>query len=111
MEHWDNAIRQGGLAGRTILGQDAVHDWQPYFYTDQYDLGMEYVGYADADDPVVVRGDPAGAQLVAFWLRDGRVRAAMNVNVWDVNDRLRALVGRRIDADRLADESVALEEL
>ena len=111
VEHWDNAIRQGGLAGRTILGQDAVHDWQPYFYTDQYDLGMEYVGYADADDPVVVRGDPAGAQLVAFWLRDGRVRAAMNVNVWDVNDRLRALVGRRIDPDRLADESVALEEL
>ncbi|MEZ0449216.1 NAD(P)/FAD-dependent oxidoreductase [Cellulomonas sp. ICMP 17802] len=111
VEHWDNAIRQGALAARSILGQDAVHDWQPYFYTDQYDLGMEYVGFADADDDVVVRGDPAGSELVAFWLRDGRVRAAMNVNVWDVNDRLRALVGRRIPPERLADESVPLAEL
>jgi len=111
VEHWDNAIRQGSLAARSILGQDAVHDWQPYFYTDQYDLGMEYVGYADADDAVVVRGDPAGTELIVFWLRDGAVRAAMNVNVWDVNDQLRALVGRRIDAALLADETVPLGEL
>lgn len=111
VEHWDNAIRQGGLAARTILGQDAVHDWQPYFYTDQYDLGMEYVGYADADDSVVVRGDKASRELIAFWLRDGRVRAAMNVNVWDVNDQLRALVGRRIEPARLSSEDVALDAL
>ncbi|WP_028049182.1 NAD(P)/FAD-dependent oxidoreductase [Cellulomonas sp. URHD0024] len=111
VEHWDNAIRQGALAARSILGRPDVYDWQPYFYTDQYDLGMEYVGYADADDPVVIRGDRAGGEFVAFWLRDGRVRAAMNVNVWDVNDQLRALVGREIDPSRLADESVPLEEL
>ena len=111
VEHWDNAIRQGALAARSILGQDAVHDWQPYFYTDQYDLGMEYVGYADADDAVVVRGDPAGPELIVFWLRDGAVRAAMNVNVWDVNDQLRALVGRRLDPARLGDETVPLGEL
>jgi 3-phenylpropionate/trans-cinnamate dioxygenase ferredoxin reductase subunit len=72
---------------------------------------MEYVGYADGDDRVVVRGDPDGLELVAFWLRDGRVRAAMNQNVWDVNDQLRGLVGRRIDPDRLADEGVRLGEL
>ena len=60
---------------------------------------------------MVVRGDVRPGEFVAFWLRDGRVRAAMNVNVWDVNDPLRALVGRRIDPDRLADESVALDEL
>jgi 3-phenylpropionate/trans-cinnamate dioxygenase ferredoxin reductase subunit len=111
VEHWDNAIRQGALAARSILGRDDVYDWQPYFYTDQYDLGMEYVGYAGADDQVVVRGDRGAGELVAFWLRDDCVRAAMNVNVWDVNDQLRALVGRRIDAARLADAGVPLEDL
>ncbi|GIG23557.1 ferredoxin [Cellulomonas chitinilytica] len=111
VEHWDNAIRQGALAARSILGRPDVHDWQPYFYTDQYDLGMEYVGYADSDDAVVVRGDVAARELVAFWLRDGRVRAAMNVNVWDVNDQLRALVGREVDPARLADGDVPLDEL
>lgn len=111
VEHWDNAIRQGTLAARSILGRPDTYDWQPYFYTDQYDLGMEYVGYADADDAVVVRGDRSGGAFVAFWLRDGLVRAAMNVNVWDVNDQLRALVGRTIDPARLADETVPLEEL
>lgn len=111
VEHWDNAIRQGALAARSILGQDAVHDWQPYFYTDQYDLGMEYVGYADSDDSVVIRGDRGTREIVAFWLRDGCVRAAMNVNVWDVNDQLRALVGRHIEPARLADEDVPLDAL
>ncbi|WP_426595180.1 NAD(P)/FAD-dependent oxidoreductase [Cellulomonas sp. McL0617] len=111
VEHWDNAIRQGDLAARSIIGRPDVYDWQPYFYTDQYDLGMEYVGYADADDPVVVRGDRASGEFMAFWLRDGHVRAAMNVNVWDVNDRLRALVGRVVDPARLRDEKIPLEEL
>ena len=111
VEHWDNAIRQGALAARSILGRPDVHDWQPYFFTDQYDLGMEYVGYADSDDQVVVRGDVAARELITFWLRDGRVRAAMNVNVWDVNDQLRALVGREIDPARLADEDVPLDDL
>ena len=111
VEHWDNAIRQGGLAARSILDRPDVYDWQPYFYTDQYDLGMEYVGHAGSDDPVVVRGDLATREVIVFWLRDGSVRAAMNVNVWDVNDQLRALVGRRIDPDRLASEDVPLDEL
>ncbi|WP_421733487.1 NAD(P)/FAD-dependent oxidoreductase [Cellulomonas sp.] len=111
VEHWDNAIRQGTLAARSILGQDAAYDWQPYFYTDQYDLGMEYVGYADSDDRVVVRGELDARELIVFWLRDGHVRAAMNVNVWDVNDQLRALVGRRIAPDRLARQDVPLDEL
>ena len=111
VEHWDNAIRQGALAARSILGQDAVHDWQPYFYTDQYDLGMEYVGHADADDSVVLRGDLRAREVIAFWLRDGRVRAAMNVNVWDVNEQLRALVGRQIEPARLAAQDVPLDAL
>jgi 3-phenylpropionate/trans-cinnamate dioxygenase ferredoxin reductase subunit len=111
VEHWDNAIRQGRLAAASILGRDDAYDWQPYFYTDQYDLGMEYVGLGGPDDEVVVRGDVESGEFVAFWLRDGSVSAAMNVNVWDVNDTLRELVGRTIHADRLRNEAVPLAEI
>jgi 3-phenylpropionate/trans-cinnamate dioxygenase ferredoxin reductase subunit len=111
VEHWDNAIRQGKLAGTVIAGKPASFDWQPYFYTDQFDLGMEYVGYADASDDVVIRGDRSGGEFIAFWIADGAVRAAMNVNIWDVNDDLRALVGRQVAADRLADTGIELTEL
>ena len=97
VEHWANAGRQGALAARTVLGADATEDRLPYFYTDQYDLGMEYVGFAQSSgdgayDEVVVRGDLASRRFIAFWVRDGRVQAGMNVNVWDVTDDLEALV-------------------
>lgn len=108
VEHWDNAIRQGRLAGQVVLGQSDVYDWQPYFYTDQFDLGMEYVGHGSADDEVVIRGDKASGEFIAFWLRAGRVAAAMNVNIWDVSDDLRALVGQPAEAIRLADQSTPL---
>jgi 3-phenylpropionate/trans-cinnamate dioxygenase ferredoxin reductase component len=111
VEHWDNAIRQGKLAGRLILGDDARYDWQPYFYTDQFDLGMEYVGRGGPDDDVVLRGSEQSGEFIAFWQRHGVVTAAMNVNIWDVNDDLRALIGRQIDSARLADDRVALPEL
>jgi 3-phenylpropionate/trans-cinnamate dioxygenase ferredoxin reductase subunit len=111
VEHWDNAIRQGKLAGRLILGDDARYDWQPYFYTDQFDLGMEYVGRGGPGDDVVLRGSEQSGEFIAFWQRHGVVTAAMNVNIWDVNDDLRALIGRQIDSARLADDRVALPEL
>lgn len=111
VEHWDNAIRQGALAGRVLLGEDARYDWQPYFYTDQYDLGMEYVGRSAPDDDVVVRGSQDSGSFIAFWQRGGVVTAAMNVNIWDVNDQLRALVGRQVDGARLADDRVGLAEV
>jgi 3-phenylpropionate/trans-cinnamate dioxygenase ferredoxin reductase subunit len=111
VEHWDNAIRQGDLAGRVLLGQDSRYDWQPYFYTDQYDLGMEYVGRGGPDDEVVVRGSEESGEFIAFWQRHGVVTAAMNVNIWDVNDQLRALVGRQVDGARLADERIGLTDL
>jgi len=94
-----------------IAGGSDSFDWQPYFYTDQFDLGMEYVGYADASADVVIRGDKSTGEFIAFWLDEGTVRAAMNVNIWDVNDDLRALTGRRIAADRLADAGIPLTEL
>jgi len=100
-EHWANAQRQGAVAARSIMGADASDDRLPYFYTDQYDLGMEYVGYVGPDgyDELVVRGDLAKRELIAFWLREGRVLAGMNVNVWDVTEQIEELIrsGGRVD--------------
>ena len=92
VEHWDTAINQGKVAAHNLAGGDEVYDAMPYFFTDQYDLGMEYVGHAGADDEVVVHGDLAGRQFRAFWTRDGRVVAAMHANDWDATDALRAAV-------------------
>lgn len=111
VEHWDNAIKQGKLAAKSMLGEAVAYDWQPYFYTDQFDLGMEYVGYGSAGDDIVIRGDKDSGEFVAFWLGDGVVKAGMNVNVWDVNDDIRALIGKAIDPEQLADTETALAEL
>ena len=111
VEHWDNAIRQGQLVARTVLGKEDVYDWQPYFYTDQFDLGMEYVGHASPDDSVVIRGDKDSGEFIAFWLAGDRVTAGMNVNVWDVSDALRDLIGSSVDRARLADPGVPLSEV
>ncbi|QDO88479.1 hypothetical protein FNH13_09105 [Ornithinimicrobium ciconiae] len=111
VEHWDNAIRQGKLAAATITGGSETYDWAPYFYTDQFDLGMEYVGHGSAEDDVVIRGDLGSGEFIAFWLHAGAVSAAMNVNIWDVNDDLRALIGRQIAPEQLADSGIALTDL
>ena len=92
VEHWANALNQPAVAAQTMLGVDAVYDRLPYFFTDQYDLGMEYLGHAGADDDVVVRGDLDAREFVALWVRDGRVAAGMNVNIWDVTDKIRELI-------------------
>ncbi|USQ77638.1 NAD(P)/FAD-dependent oxidoreductase [Ornithinimicrobium cryptoxanthini] len=111
VEHWDNAIRQGKLAGAVIAGGDDAYDWAPYFFTDQFDLGMEYVGHGREDDDVVIRGELGSGEFIAFWLRDGTVSAAMNVNIWDVNEHLRALIGTEVAPERLADSDVELTDL
>ena len=103
VEHWDNAIRQGKLAAATILGRDESYDWLPYFFTDQFDLGMEYVGDRADDDDAVVRGDMASGEFIIFWLRKGVITAAMNVNIWDVNDHLRTMIGKNIPVATLQD--------
>jgi 3-phenylpropionate/trans-cinnamate dioxygenase ferredoxin reductase component len=92
VEHWANAKDQGTHVAGSLLGLDEPYLKSPYFFTDQYDLGMEYRGLAGPDDELVVRGDVASREFVAFWLRDGRLRAAMNVNVWDHGTALKALV-------------------
>jgi 3-phenylpropionate/trans-cinnamate dioxygenase ferredoxin reductase component len=114
VEHWANALRQPQAAARAMLGQDAVYDLVPYFYTDQYDLGMEYAGYVEPGgyDQVIFRGDVPGREFIAFWLGGGRVLAGMNVNIWDVNDTIQAIVrgGRTVEGGRLTDPNVPLEE-
>jgi 3-phenylpropionate/trans-cinnamate dioxygenase ferredoxin reductase subunit len=113
VEHWANALNQPATAAASMLGNDGSYDALPYFYTDQYDLGMEYVGYVDGYDQVVFRGDTAKREFIAFWLRSGRVLAGMNVNVWDVTDQVKALIRSRavIDPARLADPDVPLDDL
>ena len=113
VEHWDNAKRQGRAAARNMLGLAEPYVRLPYFYSDQYDLGMEYAGHAPAWDQVVFRGDPARREFVAFWLGAGRVLAGMNVNVWKVNDAIAALVRSRgtVAVERLVDLSVPLHDI
>jgi len=113
VEHWANALNQGTTAGRNVAGRREVYDRLPYFFSDQYDLGMEYVGLSSSGDELVVRGDLEAREFVAFWHRDGAVSAAMNVNVWDVVEDLKAIVAaeRPVDLDRLGDPSIALSEV
>ncbi|MEV8098124.1 FAD-dependent oxidoreductase [Kitasatospora sp. NPDC085879] len=115
VEHWANALNQPAVAAMSMLGREAVYDRVPYFFTDQYDLGMEYTGYVEPGgyDRVVFRGDVPGREFIAFWTSGGRVLAGMNVNVWDVVDPIRELVrsGRPVDESRLADPDVPLAEL
>jgi NADPH-dependent 2,4-dienoyl-CoA reductase/sulfur reductase-like enzyme len=114
VEHWANALNQPQAAARAMLGQDVAYDVVPYFYTDQYDLGMEYAGDVEPGgyDRVVFRGDVEGREFVAFWLRGGRVLAGMNVNIWDVNEMIQAIVrgGRTVAASRLADPGAPLDD-
>jgi len=113
VEHWANALNQGPAAARNMLGADRPHDRVPYFFSDQYDLGLEYSGRASGSDRVVFRGDPESRDFIAFWLRDGRVTAGMNVNVWEVTEAIQSLVRGQVevDVDQLTDPSFPLEDL
>lgn len=112
-EHWTNAKFQGSAAGPSMLGANVPFDRIPYFYSDQYDLGMEYTGHAAPSDRLVIRGSLAGREFVAFWLADGRVVAGMNANIWDVAKPIERLIRSRVvvDAAALADPSIPLEDV
>ncbi|GAB3167050.1 NAD(P)/FAD-dependent oxidoreductase [Streptomyces incanus] len=115
VEHWANALNGGPAAARAMLGQEVTYDRVPYFFSDQYDLGMEYSGWAPAGsyDQVVLRGDVGKREFIAFWMKEGRVLAGMNANVWDVTDPIQRLITSRtpVDTDSLADPRVPLESL
>ena len=113
VEHWANALNQGPAAARAMLGEPVSYDRIPYFFSDQYDVGMEYSGYASSWDQVVFRGEPDTGEFIAFWLEGSRVLAGMNVNVWDVNEHVQALIrsGRPVEPEALRDPNVPLESL
>ena len=113
VDHWANALNQGRIAAANMLGRPTPYDRVPYAYSDQYDVGMEYSGHAPSWDRVVIRGDAARRQFIAFWLDQGRVVAGMNVNTWDVVKPIQALVSARrpVDPGRLGDPAVPLEEV
>jgi NADPH-dependent 2,4-dienoyl-CoA reductase/sulfur reductase-like enzyme len=115
VQHWSNALNGGPAAARSMLGQDISYDRVPYFFSDQYDLGMETAGLPEPGtyDQVAYRGDPESGEFIAFWLSNGAVVAGMNVNVWDVQDGIQALIrsGRPVEVARLADPGVALGEV
>jgi len=113
VEHWANALHQGPAAARSMLGQDVSYDRLPYFFSDQYDVGMEYSGHASEWDEIAYRGSLDDGAFIAFWLKNQRVIAGMNVNVWDVNDDVQKLIRSRqaIDVAALRDEDTPLREL
>lgn len=110
VEHWANAKDQGAHVAQNVLGANEPFIASPYFFSDQYDLGMEFRGLTDPfTDELVVRGDLAGREFIAFWLRDGSLQAAMNVNMWDDGDTLGALVDKRarVEPAKLVDADLA----
>jgi 3-phenylpropionate/trans-cinnamate dioxygenase ferredoxin reductase component len=113
VEHWDNAIEQGVVAAQNMLGKAVSYDRLPYFFSDQYDVGMEYVGNVGPDgyDQVVLRGKPDEGTFTAIWLKAGLVLAGMHANDWDAMDPIRRIVARQREVPRLDDESLSLTEL
>jgi 3-phenylpropionate/trans-cinnamate dioxygenase ferredoxin reductase component len=115
VEHWANALHQPVVAANAMIGGDSVYERLPYFFTDQYDLGMEYTGQVEPGDTdgVVIRGDLGSREFIAFWTRDRRILAGMNVNVWDVTATIKQLIQSRkeIDVERLMDLEVPLDDL
>jgi 3-phenylpropionate/trans-cinnamate dioxygenase ferredoxin reductase subunit len=113
IEHWANALNQGPAAARNMLGIATSYERLPYFYSDQYELSMEYSGFADSWDRVIFRGDPTTRAFIAFWLKDQRVVAGMNANVWDVVEPIKTLIrdGRPVDPARLTDLDIPLDQV
>jgi 3-phenylpropionate/trans-cinnamate dioxygenase ferredoxin reductase subunit len=115
VDHWSNALNGGKAAGYSMLGQQVEYNRVPYFYSDQYDLGMECAGLPDPGryDQVVYRGDSDTLEFIAFWLQERRLVAGMNVNVWDVNDDIQGLIrsARPLDPGRLANPGIPLTEV
>ena len=113
VEHWANALNQGVTAAKNMLGTHTPYERIPYFFSDQYDLGMEYSGYAPTWDRVIFRGDPSTREFIALYVRDDKVVAALNANVWDVTESLQALIRNESPADdaRLADLNIPLDDL
>src|SRR5262249_30842060 len=115
VEHWDNALNSGPAAARSMLGQNVAYDPVPYFFSDQYDLGMEVAGLPEPGgyDQVLYRGDLPGREFIAFWLAGGALRAGITANCGAVTEDTRALTrpGKRVAPARLTDPDIPLTDL
>jgi 3-phenylpropionate/trans-cinnamate dioxygenase ferredoxin reductase component len=115
VEHWANARRQGAVAAKAMLGQDAFDVRPSYFFTDQYDLSMEYTGDIGPAgyDRVIFRRYADSGQMIVFWLYEQRILAGMNINIWDVADDIERLIqsARPINADDLGNPAIPLATL
>jgi NADPH-dependent 2,4-dienoyl-CoA reductase/sulfur reductase-like enzyme len=115
VDHWSNALNGGKAAALSMLGEHIEYNRVPYFYSDQYDLGMECAGLPSLGtyDQVVYRGDTDALEFIAFWLKERRLVAGMNVNIWDVNDDIQGLIrsGNPLDPARLSDPTIQLPEV
>jgi 3-phenylpropionate/trans-cinnamate dioxygenase ferredoxin reductase subunit len=112
VEHWANALNQGVAVAHSMLGDDRPYSRLPYFFSDQYELGMEYIGLHAPTDRLVLRGEPESLELHAFWLDAGsRITAGMHLNRWDTIEPIERLIegGVVVDAARLADAGVPLD--
>jgi NADPH-dependent 2,4-dienoyl-CoA reductase/sulfur reductase-like enzyme len=115
LDHWANALHGGEAVAKSMLGQQVEYNRVPYFYSDQYDLGMECSGLPlpGSYDQVLYRGDSAGYEFIACWLNEGRLVAGMNVNVWDVTADIQSLIrsGRQLDPARLTNPAIPLSDI
>ena len=114
VQHWANAQDQGVAVAASMLGVGTPFTKVPYFFSDQYDIGMEYSGLAQPGDydELVYRGSRESREFCAFWLSSGTVIAGMNVNVWDVHSDIRALIksGAPVDVAKLTDPAVPIAD-
>ena len=93
VEHWANALHQGPAAARSMLDRGEPYTRLPYFFTDQYDLGMEYIGLHGPDDRLVVQRPTDELKLQAFWLDSyNRVTAGMHINDWGAIEAIEQVI-------------------
>jgi 3-phenylpropionate/trans-cinnamate dioxygenase ferredoxin reductase subunit len=113
VEHWEVAKHHGrGIATSIASGHTPVTRL-PYFWSDQYDVSLEYRGHASGNDRAVWRGDKEGLRFSVFYLRDGVIKAVLSMNDTKVNELGGKLIESRIrfSEKTLADVSANLEEL
>ncbi len=95
VEHWDNALSQGRLAGENMAGAGKEYSHMPYFFSDLFDLGYEAVGDVNSSLEVVADWEEENRKGVLYYLKDGFVKGVMLCNVWDKVDAARELIRKK----------------
>jgi 3-phenylpropionate/trans-cinnamate dioxygenase ferredoxin reductase subunit len=113
VEHWQNGVKQGAAAARSMLGRGQSYDEVHWFWSDQFDANIQYAGFHAAWDAIVVRGSLPERKFLAFYLADGRVESAVAINQGRDLRRTLPIIKARVavDPQRLADPAVDLRTL